>query len=183
MLVLDLSASMNAQDVLPSRLARARFKVLDILGRRRDGQTGLVVFAHDAFALSPLTNDANTLAALVPVLNTNLMPGQGSQLAKGLRLADELLFRAKATGGEIIVVGDGVANLDAATDAARTLRRRGRTISVIGIGTLSGAPVPLPHGGFLKDADGTIVVPKLEVENLTALASAGGGAVRLDVSR
>ena len=174
-LVLDLSSSMNAPDVKPSRLARARFKVLDLLERRGDGRTGLIVFAHDAFALSPLTDDANTLAALVPVLDTNLMPGQGSQFAKGLRLADELLFRSKVVGGEIIVIGDGVARLDDAIETAQTLRRRGRTVSVIGVGTSAGSPVPLAHGGFLQDADGAIVVPKLQAENLRKVATAGGG--------
>jgi len=174
-LVLDLSLSMDARDVRPSRLTRARYKVLDILQRSRDRQTGLIVFAHDAFALSPLTNDSNTLAALVPVLDTNLMPGQGSQLTKALQLADELLYRAKAIGGEIIVIGDGVAQPKRAVEAAQSLARRGRTLSVLGVGTLIGSPVPLLRGGFLKDVDGTIVVPKLEVENLTALAHAGGG--------
>ena len=173
--VLDLSLSMDATDVSPTRLTRARFKVLDILARSRDGQAGLVVFAHDAYALSPLTDDANTLASLVRVLTTALMPGQGSELAKGMVLADELLFRAGVSAGEVVVVTDGAGNLDAALAVARQLDRRGRAVSVLAVGTAQGAPVPLRSGGFLTDVDGSIVLPGVDLDALRSIASAGGG--------
>ena len=174
-LVLDLSLSMDTTDIGPSRLARARFKTLDLLERSRDGQTALIVFANDAYALSPLTDDANTLAALVPTLTTALMPGQGSELGKALGLAEELLTRANVPAGEIIVIGDGVARLDSAVATAERLERRGTVVSVLGVGTPAGAPVPLATGGFLHDADGAIVIPGLERARLQTVARAGDG--------
>ena len=75
---------MDATDLKPSRLTLARFKVLDILNRTKDGQVGLIVFAGDAFVVSPLTDDVQTIAALVPVLTSDIMPAQGSRIARGL---------------------------------------------------------------------------------------------------
>jgi len=173
--VLDLSTSMDATDLRPSRLARARFKLLDLLERSREGQSALVVFAGDAFTVSPLTSDANTVAALVPVLATELMPVQGSRLERGLERAAVLLERAGVGSGEVVVLADGVARPEAARAAARALRARGRTVSVLAVGTTRGSPVPLASGGFLTDSEGAVVAPALEAGALRAVAEAGGG--------
>ncbi len=173
--VLDLSASMNANDLAPSRLARARFKALDILQRSRDGQTALIVYALDAHVVSPLTDDANTISAVMPALETDLMPAQGSRLDRALERAAELLEQAGASRGEVIAITDGVADLERARRAAATLMKRSIRVSVLGIGTEAGAPIPLSRGGFLKDADGAIVIPKLVPDRLARLAAAGGG--------
>ena len=173
--LLDLSLSMDAADLKPSRLARARFKVLDILERGREGQLALIVYAGDAFVVAPLTDDANTVAALVPVLSTEIMPQQGSSLVRALRRAEEVLSQAGVTSGHIIVVTDGVNDLEEALEVVRESRSNGRQISFLGVGTAQGAPIPLSRGGILKDADGAIVIPKLDARALNALAQAGGG--------
>ena len=174
-IVLDLSLSMDADDLKPSRLTRARFKVLDILERSREGQAALIVYAQDAFVVSPLTDDSNTISALVPVLSTEIMPGQGSRMIHALRKADEILEHARVSSGEIIVLTDGVSELDQTLEVIREIRKHGRQTSFIGVGTTQGAPIPLTRGGILKDADGAIVIPKLDASALNTLAQAGGG--------
>ena len=89
-MVLDLSRSMNAQDIKPSRLERAKFKISDLLRMRKDGQTALVVFADQAFVVTPLTNDAKTIENQLPALTTDIMPSQGSNLLVGYKKSRRL---------------------------------------------------------------------------------------------
>ena len=172
--VLDLSHSMDAGDARPSRLARARFKVADVLRQSSDGQTGLVVFAGDAFVVSPLTDDAKTLLALLPALTTDVMPTQGSRSDLALEQALRLLQQGGAQSGDVLLVTDGV-NDTRTTIAAAKLRLSGFPVSVLSVGSERGAPIPLPEGGFLKDRQGNIVVPKTGHARLAEIAAAGGG--------
>ncbi len=172
-IVLDLSRSMDATDVAPSRLARAKFKLLDLLKRSDVGQTALVVFAGGVFVVSPLTQDANTIAAMVPALETAIMPVQGSRADQALLRADALFDQGKAPKGDIILITDGVNS--AAINAAREIADRGRRVSVLAVGTVEGAPIPVRVGGFLKDRNGGIVIPRLDLASLSELAAAGGG--------
>ena len=174
-IVLDLSLSMAVTDLKPSRITRARFKVLDILQRNREGQVALIVFAGDAFVISPLTDDVQTITALVPVLSPEIMPTQGSRIVLGLRKADELLKQAGVSDGEVVVVTDGISELEQAMTTIREIHSHGRRVSFLGVGTSQGAPIPLPHGTIMKDADGAIVIPKLDAIALQQLAQAGGG--------
>ena len=172
--VLDLSNSMLSPDLNPSRLVRARYKVADILDRHLDGQTGLVVFAGDAFAVTPLTSDAETIRALLDPLEPALMPSQGSRVDLGLQKAGQLLRQAGLPHGEILLVTDGYDG-QRAIDAAGELKQAGYRTSVLGVGTAAGAPIPVTGGGFLRDGQGEIVMPVLDQQALRALASAGGG--------
>lgn len=173
-IVLDLSHSMDAQDVRPSRLTRAKHKVLDILKQREEGQTALVVFAQEAFVVSPLTDDAATIASMVPTLTTELMPLQGSRLDLALETANQLLSQSGFSGGDIIVISDGPTEGEP-WEVVRRVQKLGRRISVLAVGTSEGAPVPLNSGGFLKDRTGAIVIPKADITSLQAIARAGGG--------
>ncbi|MBI2379302.1 MAG: VWA domain-containing protein [Gammaproteobacteria bacterium] len=173
--VLDLSASMNAADLAPSRLVRARYKLLDLLDRQREGQAGLVAYAGDAHVIAPLTPDARTLANLVPALAPELMPKAGSRADLAVAKALELLKQAGFRQGEILMLTDGV-DTEAADAVADALSGSPYRLSILGVGSADGAPIPLPKGrGFLKDAAGNIVIPRLDAASLRALASAGGG--------
>jgi Ca-activated chloride channel family protein len=175
-IVLDISPSMNATDLPPSRLARARFEVLDLLKRSEEGQTALLAYGAEPFVVSPLTTDAETIAAQVPSLDTALLPVEGDRRADlALEQAGELLQRAGAPDGEIVLVTDGLDHPVAAQEAAGRLRDAGYRLSVMGVGTEQGAPVPLEAGGFHKDEQGAILLPKLKTGELEALAGAGGG--------
>jgi Ca-activated chloride channel family protein len=171
---LDLSRSMDAQDVAPSRLIRARLKVLDMLERRGSGQTALVVYSANAFTVTPLTNDTDTIAALVNSLSTDIMPSRGSYPIAAIEKGQQLLEQAGALVGEVLLVTDGSSS-PAAERVARDLKTSGYTLSVLAVGTSEGAPIPQVGGGFVTDQSGNIAVPRLEAHSLRALATAGGG--------
>ena len=172
--VLDLSRSMDATDYLPSRLTRARFKVVDILRRSGDRPVGLAVFAADGFIITPLTEDANTIISLLPAVDTDIMPAQGSRADLGLQAAARMLERGGARRGEVILITDGVKGQRAASEAAK-LRAAGFRVSVLAAGTPEGAPIPVPGGGFFKELGGGIVVAMTDYDALRGIARAGGG--------
>ena len=173
-LVLDLSYSMMAGDLAPSRLERTRQKLLDLLAERKEGQTGLVAYAGDAHIVTPLTDDTATIANLLPALAPGMMPLPGSDPAAAVEQAVELLRSAGIRDGRVLLVTDGISDEDG-SDIERVLASSGASLSVLGVGTASGAPIPLPRGGFLKDRDGTIVIPALDEGPLSELAAASGG--------
>jgi len=171
-IALDLSRSMNATDIKPSRLIRARYKVADILKQRKDGLTALMVYAGDAFTVTPLTGDAATISNQLNALNTDIMPSQGSNTLAALMLAVELLHQGGQQQGSILLIADAI-NADSVAQAKDILGNY--KLSILGIGTAEGAPIKLADGGFLKDSQGNIVVPRLVTSQLTSLAQTGGG--------
>lgn len=173
-IALDLSRSMDASDVAPSRLLRARLKILDILERRASGQTALIVYSANAYTVTPLTTDTDTIAALVGSLSTDIMPSRGSYPVAAIYKGKRLLEQAGAGLGEVLLITDGGAS-PAADRAARDLLSAGYTLSVLAVGTREGAPIPRISGGFVTDQSGRIAVPKLEERSLRELAQAGGG--------
>jgi Ca-activated chloride channel homolog len=172
--VLDLSRSMDAGDLQPSRLAQAKIKLLSLLERRTSGQTGLVVFSAHAFTVTPLTTDTATIASLVTALSSDIMPSRGSYLEAGLARARTLLEQTGMTRGEILVLTDAQPS-ERSFDVARDLRRAGFTASVLAVGTAEGAPIPEIGGGFVTDRAGQVVVPQLDAAALRRFADAGGG--------
>ena len=176
-LVLDLSLSMKAADLPPSRMDRARQKLLDLLAARREGQTGLIAFAGDAHVVTPLTDDNPTIANLLPALHPDMMPLAGSDAAGAITLAKGLLHSAGVRNGRILLVTDGVAESQH-REIADTLSGTGIEMSILAVGTDAGAPIPLPRGGFLKDDSGTIVIPRLDAAGLQQLTSMVGGRYR-----
>jgi Ca-activated chloride channel family protein len=171
-IALDLSQSMHATDVKPSRVERAKLKLLDLIKARKGGQTALIVYAATAFTVTPLTDDDNTIANLVPSLEPELMPAQGSDIGSALRLATELLQQSGIPRGDVLVVTDGISN--AAADAIDELTDNGHRLSILGVGTTEGSPIPL-SGGFLTDSSGAIVISSLEPFQLQKAALQGGG--------
>jgi Ca-activated chloride channel family protein len=172
--VLDLSRSMDATDYPPSRLTRARFKAVDILRRSRDRPVGLAVFAADGFIITPLTEDANTIISLLPAVNTDIMPAQGSRPDRGLEVVMRMLERGGARRGDVILITDGVKGQRTKAQAAK-LRAAGFRVSVLAAGTPEGGPIPVQGGGFFKQLDGGIVVAMTDYDALRAVAQAGGG--------
>ncbi|WP_341326944.1 VWA domain-containing protein [Methylotuvimicrobium sp. KM2] len=172
---LDLSRSMDAADLKPSRLERARFKIADILKQRKDGQTALLVYAGDAFTVTPLTADTQTIASQLSALTTDIMPVQGSNSVAALNHAVDLLKQAGMQKGHILLVTDG-ADVDKTEAAVKNLGAY--SLSILGVGTSEGAPIGAPGGGFVKDGQGSIVVPKLNAGELEKLAVLGNGIYR-----
>ncbi len=184
-LMLDLSRSMDATDVKPTRLTRARLKLIDMLKQRKEGQSALIVYAADAFVVSPLTEDAETIVAQVNSLKTTLMPQQGSRPDLAIDMAQQLLAQAGATRGDLLLISDGLENvpIDKLQSSMSELSQSGYRLSILGVGDVEGAPIVLPDGGFLKDSSGAIVIPRLDEVGLRNLAQQGGGyyqAMRVD---
>jgi Ca-activated chloride channel family protein len=173
-IVLDLSPSMLAEDLQPSRLQRAKYAIRDLLALRADGQTGLVASAGDAFVVAPLTDDGNTLNTLLPALHPAMMPVQGSNPLSGLVQAQQLLDNAGSPSGHILLIGDGFSaqqlkGLESFVDQSSY------PVSIIGVGSEQGAPIPLPEGGFLKDSQGNTIVASMPEALMQALARKAGG--------
>jgi Ca-activated chloride channel family protein len=172
-LAIELSPTMLAGDVKPTRLERARFKINDILEASRDRETALIGYAGDAFVAAPLTSDVNTVRNLVDAMDPGIMPVVGNAPERAIAEAQRLLEQAGFKRGELILLAD--SSSAKAEAAARRAFAAGLRVSVLGVGTSKGAPVPLPQGGFLQDANGNIVLPRLAQAELEQLASAGGG--------
>lgn len=172
-LVLDLSFSMLATDIKPTRIDRARFKLEDLLKRFVEGDTALIAYAGEAFVISPLTHDPATIAALLPGLHPNIMPVPGSRAEQAFSLAANLLSRSKSGSGHIIWITDGIEGQDFAALENTVGRNR---LSILAVGTESGSPVALSEGGFLKDKNGAIVIPKLNSQPLEKLADIKQGS-------
>ena len=173
-IALDLTRSMEAADVSPSRLERARYKIRDILDQRHEGQTALLVYAGQAFTVTPLTDDSETIKSQLNALDSNIMPVAGNRTDRALERALELLKQAGMRRGHVLLITDE-ADPDRAGVSVRRLRNEGYRLSVLGVGTRHGAPVLLPDGGFLQGKDGEIVIPVLDESALRRLAAAGGG--------
>ena len=171
-LVLDLSLSMLAEDLKPNRLTQARYRLSDMLNDMLEGQTGLVSYAGDAFVVSPLTSDTNTIRNMLPALRPDVIPVAGSRPDRALELAAELLKRSGMARGEILLIADSGSR--AAANIAGKLAKQGIYTSVLAVGTVQGAPIP-SGDGFISDSKGNIVVARLQRDALQSIASAGGG--------
>lgn len=174
-LVLDLSPSMAAADLSPNRFTRARYAIDDLLAAARDARVALVVFGDEAFTVVPLTDDVQTIRALLPPLAPSILPVTGDRLAPALARAGTLLAGTAARNGHVIVLSDGFADPAASLQGAAALRASGASVDVVGIGTAGGAPVPAPTGGFVVGSGGQPQLARLDAPLLQQLATAGGG--------
>lgn len=171
-IVVDLSQSMLAQDLRPDRLTRVRFRLSDLLAATDEGQVGLVAYAGDAYVVTPLTGDTNTIINMLPALRPDVVPVPGSRADRALELGAELLARTGMGRGEILLVTDSADTR--AIDRARALGEDDIVVSVLAVGTGDGAPIPSGNG-FVGDAAGNIVIARMDEVSLQALADAGNG--------
>ncbi|HVL02483.1 MAG TPA: VWA domain-containing protein [Dongiaceae bacterium] len=172
-IVLDLSVSMYAADLPPSRLQRARMKLTDILKRADEGLTALVVFAGTPHVVTPLTDDANTIQSMVASLDPNIMPIKGSDPAAAVKRALDVFRQGGVEGGRILLITDSVPENFVAT--LEPVINADTFVSILGVGTPEGAPIPLDDGTFVKDSNGNIAVPRLDVDALKKAARQLGG--------
>ena len=145
--------------------------------QRREGQTGLIAYAGDAHIVTPLTDDIQTIANLLPALHPDMMPLRGSAPVSAVAQGLELLQSAGIRAGKILLVTDGVSDRDL-EGIEKLLRSSNAQLDILGVGTSTGAPIPMLRGGFVKNKDGAIVLPGLDEKNLRQLADATGGRYR-----
>ncbi len=173
-LVMELTEAMNAADLKPNRLQRARLIAHQLLQRQSEGETALVSFAGSAFPVVPLTRDDGTVRHLLDSLDSSLMPVPGQNTAAAIDTAVELLSNAGAERGDIVLFITGGAD-GAARMAAEKASQRGYRVHVLAAGTEEGAPVPAPGGGWRRDDRGGIALARIDEAALRALAAAGAG--------
>lgn len=173
-IALDLSPSMNAEDIKPSRLQRALYKINDLLDMHKEGQTALIVFSSEPFVVTPMTDDTATIKALLPVLNTKIMPVTGHRADKAIQKASELLKQSGAPQGSILLVTTELSKQEI-EKSIEIANKNQIAISVLGIGTEEGAPIPHAEGGFVKDEKGALLISKLNPGNLAQFVAATQG--------
>ncbi len=165
----DLSPSMLAADLKPSRLVRARHQLIDILQARREGLTALIAYAGEAHVVAPLTDDTATLESLLPALHPNIMPLRGSNTEMAVDKALQLFTDSGINQGDILLVTDGVDSsaIDTLIDRLEGGQFR---LSTLAIGSAEGAPIPADNGGFARDNQGGIVIARVNHGQLQQLS-------------
>jgi Ca-activated chloride channel family protein len=174
--VLDVSASMDAQDVTPSRIERARREIEDLTRLLAGDRVGLVLFAGGAYPRIPLTLDYEAIRFSVRDSTTRSLRGQGSDLGAALDEATKLLGPADQADRAILLVSDGEDHQEQALVSAAHAAEQGIRIFAIGVGSTRGAPIPLVEGGFKKDLSGQVVLSRLDETQMLEIVKLGGGA-------
>lgn len=171
--LLDLSESMNAADVKPSRLARAKQKIEDILNQTTGVKIGLVAFAADPHMIVPVTEDKETIRHLLPFLDTDLAYVQGSRLSSALDMASTMLDAEPGNHKALLVISDGGFEDATAIITAKKLSEKGIAVHVMGIGTAEGAPVY--HEKNIAKKNNVPILSRLEKDRLNEISQAGNG--------
>ncbi|MCK6504577.1 VWA domain-containing protein, partial [Myxococcota bacterium] len=174
--VLDVSRSMDAQDVDPSRMERARRELSDLADLLQGDRVGLVLAAAGAYPRMPLTLDVRAFREIARDSGTDTLKAQGSDLGRAIEVAAALLGPAGQADRAILIVSDGEDQVGQAEAAAQAAAEQGIHLYTLGVGTPEGAPIPLAEGGFKKDGAGQVVLTRLDRDLLQRLAQVGEGA-------
>lgn len=178
---LDLSRSMLAKDVAPSRLERAKIELEAFAKELKGDRVGLVGFTSVALPLCPLTVDKSALAVQLRSASPEALPRGGTAIADAIRVSKEMLDRSpyRESGKAILVVTDGEEHEGDPEAAAKEAKEAGIDVHVVGVGSAAGEPIPLPEGGYLKDAAGQTVISRLDESMLQKIADSGSGLAAL----
>lgn len=175
LIALDISNSMLAQDVIPSRLEKSKLLIEDLVDHFTNDKVGLVVFAGDAFVQLPITNDYVSAKMFLQNINPSLITTQGTDLARAISLSQSCFTQREHIGRAIIVITDGEDHEGGALEAAREAYKKGINVFILGVGTSKGAPIPDGNGEYLKDNSGQIVLSALNEQMCQQVAKAGNG--------
>jgi Ca-activated chloride channel homolog len=176
LIALDVSRSMLANDVRPTRLAAAKEAIAGLLRRLQGERIGLIAFAGSAFLVCPLTTDYDTFASVLDETVSDSLPLGGTFLAGALAEARRAFVATEAHRKVLVVISDGEDHGSDVAAGAMTLRGAGITVHSIVAGTAAGGPIQLSGGEFLKNRQGAVVRSRSRPESLQALAKAGGGS-------
>ncbi|MCW8128354.1 VWA domain-containing protein [Microbulbifer halophilus] len=174
-ILLDLSPSMMATDLSPDRLTRARLKILDILRQREDGLTALVAYGGEAHIVTPLTEDTDTIANLVPSLSPSIVPVPGSNIEMAVETGIQLLKDGASGRGQLLAITDGIDET-ALDTVAGLVASQDFSLSILAVGSDEGSPIPRgDSGGFVTDNNGSIIIADFDAGQLGKLARDSGG--------
>ena len=176
-IALDISNSMLAEDVAPSRLDRAKMMVENLVDHFTNDKIGLIVFAGDAFVQLPITSDFVSAKMFLSSIEPSMIETQGTDIAAAVNMATHSFTQEEGVGKAIIVITDGEDHEGGALEAAQEAKERGMRVYVLGIGSTKGSPIPIPGtDGYMKDNTGETVMSALNEEMCKQVAEAGGGA-------
>ena len=174
---LDISNSMRAEDVTPSRLDRAKMMVENLVDHFTDDKIGLIVFAGDAFVQLPITSDYVSAKMFLSNIDPSMMATQGTDIARAVEMATHSFTQEKGIGKAIIVITDGEDHEGGAVEAAEAAKKADMRVYMLGIGSTKGAPIPIPGtGDYMTDNTGSTVMSALNEDMCKQIAEAGGGA-------
>lgn len=176
LICMDISNSMLAQDVTPSRLDRCKMMVENLVDNFTDDKIGLIVFAGDAFIQLPITSDYVSAKMFLADIQPSMIATQGTDIALAISKAQNSFTQEEGIGKAIIVITDGEDHEGGAIEAAKDARKKGMRVYVLGVGSAGGAPIPDGNGGYMKDRGGNTVMTHLNQDMCRQIAQAGGGA-------
>ena len=182
-IALDVSNSMMAQDIKPSRLDAAKQAISRMVEKLSDDKVGLIVFAGDAFTQLPITSDYVSAKMFLETINPSLITTQGTDIGAAIRLAMKSFTPQEGVGRAIIVITDGENHEGGAVEAAQEAAEKGMQVFVLGVGSPDGSPIPAEDGSnnFRRDKDGNVIVTRLNEQMCQEIAKAGNGMyIRVD---
>lgn len=177
-IAMDISRSMYAQDIRPSRLAKAKETANEVIASLPDARVGFIVFAGNAYLQAPLTNDLPTLRTFIEQASPDMASSQGTAIGEAISLASKLNGNAQKKRRALLILSDGEDHEQDAEQKSREAAENGITIFTMGLGTESGAPVPTSEtdaGSYIRDQSGEVVRSVMNPAALEAIAKTGGG--------
>ena len=174
-IALDISNSMLAQDVQPSRLDKSKLMIENLINSFINDKIGLVVFAGEAYVQLPITSDYVSAKMFLSDITPNLISAQGTDIARAIRVSLSSFTQQKGVGKAIILITDGEDNEGGALEAVKEAKEKGVYVFILGVGDSKGAPIPLGNGEYLKDNHGQTVMTALNENMCKEIAQAGSG--------
>lgn len=174
-IALDISNSMLAQDVAPSRLDKSKMLVENLVDKFNNDKIGLIVFAGDAFVQLPVTSDYVSAKMFLQSINPSLISTQGTDIARAITLAANSFTQQQNIGKAIILITDGEDHEGGAQEAAQMARKKGINVFILGIGSTKGSPIPIGGGDYMRDQGGNVVMSALNENMCRDVAKAGSG--------
>jgi len=176
-IAMDISNSMRAEDIVPSRLDRSKMMVENLVDHFSNDKIGLIVFAGDAFVQLPITSDHVSAKMFLSSIDPSMIATQGTDLARAIDMATHSFTQEEGIGKAIVVITDGEDHEGGAVESAKAAKDNGMRVYVLGVGSVNGAPVPIPGtGDYMKDQAGNTVMSALNEDMCKQVAQAGGGA-------
>ena len=176
MIAIDISNSMRAEDVVPSRIDKSKMLIENLVDNFTNDKVGVIVFAGDAFIQLPITSDFVSAKMFMQNIDPSLIASQGTNIGEAIRIACNSFTQEEKVGRAIIVITDGEDHEGEALAAAENAKKSGIRVFVLGVGTSKGSPVPDGEGGYLLDKSGNVVMSALNENMCKQVAEAGGGA-------
>lgn len=186
LIALDLSASMNAEDVKPSRLEKAKYEISRLIDRLNGDRVGLIVFTGEAYLQSPMTLDYSALRLFLNIAETDQMPSSSTDFSASMETAAEAFKSVDEEGKNakaakvLMIISDGENHGESYDEALEQLEQQNVSVYSLGIGTKAGATIPLYDDtgslmGYKRDEQGKVITTQLEPQVLRSIADQGGG--------